>query len=97
MSGSDKQDAPKITDAAIIDLERFFAPKNSPRYAKIIEEEPDIQRPLKNLNKIICHRLFDKLERTDAKNADNDAIINVIFLPYESPRIPHVCDVKIIP
>lgn len=81
MMGSDKQQAPKRTDANIIDLERFLSPKNSPRYAKMMEVEPDMQRPLRKRKIIICHKFIAKLDKHDAMNADKDAIIKVRFLP----------------
>jgi hypothetical protein len=95
--GRIRQKTPKITEAAIIERERFFAPKNSPRYAKMIEVEPEMQSPLRKRKIIICHKLLAKLERKVVKKAVKAATIRVFRLPYKSPRIPHECDVKIIP
>lgn len=56
-----------------------------------------MQKPFKNLNKISVQKLFAKLDKTDVINAESEAVIKVFLLPKKSPRIPHVCDVKIIP
>lgn len=63
----------------------------------MIEVEPEMHIPLRNLNRTICHKFIAKLDKTLAQKADNDAIINVFFLPYASERKPQECDVKIMP
>ena len=79
--GRIKHVTPKITEEVIIDLDRFFGFKNSPRYAKTIEVEPEMQSPLRNLNRIICHKLLAKLDRNDVKNAVNAATMRAFLLP----------------
>jgi hypothetical protein len=59
--------------------------------------EPEMQRPFKNRNKISCHKLPAKLDKIDEIKADSEAAMRTFLLPNESPRIPQVCDVKIIP
>jgi hypothetical protein len=92
-----RQQMPKMKDAIIIERERFLSLRNSPKYAKRIEVEPDMHMPLTKRKNIICHKLTDKLDMADAIKADREAVISIFFLPYASERNPQICDVKMMP
>lgn len=47
------------------------------------------QNPLKNRNIASCHKLFDKLESTEANAAVNVVITRTLRLPYVSLTNPH--------
>lgn len=81
MTGKMRQKIPKTTDAAIIERDRFLAPKNSPRYAKTVLVAPEINNPLRSLKHANWKRFTAKLESTEAPKADKEAMIKIFLLP----------------